>query len=121
MKLVPIIMNYCLLQLDILNFFLGVRLHWEFVPNFNFFKVNPQIFQQNRKVHISDCLDTNFHNIFYISLSDIRRENYPECDFLKRKIFFLNVSAVGEESINIMKIRNAHKLTMYANSYYSIN
>ena len=27
MKLVPIIMDYCLLQFDTLKFFLGVRLH----------------------------------------------------------------------------------------------
>ena len=44
MKLVPIIMDYCLLQFDILKFFLGVRLHGGgSQPNFNFFNVNPQI------------------------------------------------------------------------------
>ena len=43
MKLVPIIMDYCLLQFDVLKFFLGVRLHGGYQPNFNFFNVNPQI------------------------------------------------------------------------------
>ena len=52
MKLVPIIMDYCLLQFDPLKFFLGVRLHGGFLPNFNFFNVNPQIFQRNGKVHL---------------------------------------------------------------------
>ena len=32
-------------------------------PNFNFFNINPQILQRNRKVHLSNCLETNFHNI----------------------------------------------------------
>ena len=36
MKLVPIIMDYRLLQFDVLNFFLGVPLHGESLPNFNF-------------------------------------------------------------------------------------
>ena len=39
-KLVPIIMDYCLLQFDALKFFLGVRLHGGFLPNFNFFNIN---------------------------------------------------------------------------------
>ena len=45
-KLVPFIMDYCLLQFYALNFFLGVRIHrgrGEYLP-FNFFNVNPQIF-----------------------------------------------------------------------------
>ena len=63
MKLVPIILDYCLLQFDSLKFFLGVRLHGGSLPNFNFFKVNLQIFQRNRKDHHSDCLETNFHDI----------------------------------------------------------
>ena len=37
------------------------------LPNFNFFNVNPQIFQRNRKVHLRNCLETNFHNIPNIS------------------------------------------------------
>ena len=42
MKLVSIIMDYCLLQLDAFNFNLRVRLHGEVsLPNFSFFKVNP--------------------------------------------------------------------------------
>ena len=48
MKLVSIIMDYCLLQFDALKFFLGVRLHGGSVPNFSFFNVNSLIFQRNR-------------------------------------------------------------------------
>ena len=78
MKLVLIIMDYCLLQFDALNFFFGLRLHGGggSLPNFNFFKVNPQMFQWNRKDHLSSCLETNFHDIPNISLRDIRRRNY---------------------------------------------
>ena len=75
MKLVPIIMDYCLLQSDAVKFFLGVRLHLGFQRNFNFFNVNPKIFQRNRKVHLTNCLKTNFH-ISNINLRDIRRRNY---------------------------------------------
>ena len=75
MKLVPIIMDYWLLQFDALKFFLWVRLHGGSQPNFNFFNVNPQIFQRNSKVHFSNCLETNFHDIPNISLRDIRRRN----------------------------------------------
>ena len=39
MELVPIIMDYCLLQFDALKFFLGVRLHGGSLPNFNFFSM----------------------------------------------------------------------------------
>ena len=53
MKLVPIIMDYCLLQFDALKFFLGVRLHGGSLPNFYFFSVNSQIFQRNRRIHLS--------------------------------------------------------------------
>ena len=35
------IMDYCLLQIDALKFFLGFRLHGGSEPNFNFFDVNP--------------------------------------------------------------------------------
>ena len=76
MKVVPIIMDYCLLHFDALQFFLEVRLHGESLPNFNFFNINPQIFQRNRKVRLSNCLETNFHDIPNISLRDIRRGNY---------------------------------------------
>ena len=52
-KLVLIIMDFCLLQFDALNFFLRVRRHgWGSQANFNFFNVNPQIFQRNPKVHL---------------------------------------------------------------------
>ena len=43
-KLVPIIMDYCLLQFGALKFFLGVRLHGGSLPNFNFLNANPQFF-----------------------------------------------------------------------------
>ena len=36
---IPIIMDYCLLQFDALNFFLGVRLYGVSQPNSNFFYV----------------------------------------------------------------------------------
>ena len=62
MKLVPINMDYCLLQFDALKFFPGVRLRRQSVPNFNFFNINRQISQLNRKAPYSNCLDTNFHH-----------------------------------------------------------
>ena len=74
MKLV-VIMVYCLLQFDALKFFLGGLSTWGSLPNFNFFNVNPQIFQRNRKVHLSNCLETNFHDIPNISLSDTLFKN----------------------------------------------
>ena len=62
-KLVPIIMDYCLLQFDALEIFLEVRLHGESLPNYNFFKVNPLIFQGNHKAHLIKCLELNLHKI----------------------------------------------------------
>ena len=44
MKLILIIMNYCLLHFDALKFLLGIRLHGVSQPNFYFFNVNTQIF-----------------------------------------------------------------------------
>ena len=41
MKLVPIIMDYCLFQFDAVKYFLGVRLFAESLPNINFFNANP--------------------------------------------------------------------------------
>ena len=76
MKLVLIIIDYCLLQFDALKFFLEVRLHGGSQPNFDFFNVNPHIFKRNRKVHLTNCLETNFHDISIISLRVIRRRNY---------------------------------------------
>ena len=76
MKLVPTIMDYCLLQYDALKFFLRVRLHGGSRPHFNFFNVNPQTFQRNLKVHLTTYLETNFHNISNVSLRVIRRRNY---------------------------------------------
>ena len=61
MKMIPIIMDQYLLYFDALKFFLGVRLHGGgSQPNFNFFNINPQIFQRNRKVHLTICLEKNF-------------------------------------------------------------
>ena len=68
MKLIPMNTDYCLLQFDVLKFFLGVHLHGRFQPNFNFFNVNLQIFRRNREVHFTNCLKTNFHNISNIGL-----------------------------------------------------
>ena len=76
MKLVPLIMDYCQVQFDALKFFLGVRLYGGSLLNSNFFNINPQISQRNRKVHLTNCLKTNFHNISNISLRVIRRRNY---------------------------------------------
>ena len=75
-KLVPLNMDNCLLQFDTLKFFLGVGLHGGSQPNFNFFNVNHQIFQRNRKVHLSNRLQTNFHDISNIRLRVIRDRNY---------------------------------------------
>ena len=72
----PIKMDFCLLQFDALKFPLGAHLHEESLPNFNFFNVKPQIFQRNRKVHLTNCLETNFHDIHNIRLKDIRDGNY---------------------------------------------
>ena len=76
MKFVPIIKGYCLLQVDALRIFLGVRLHGRSPLNFNFFKVNPETFQRNRKLHLSNCLVTNFHDISKISVRVIKRRSY---------------------------------------------
>ena len=81
MKLVGISIDYCLLQFDALKFFLGLPLHGGSHPNFNFFNVNPQIFQRNRKVHLTNCLETNFDDISIISLRVIRRRNYGKSRF----------------------------------------
>ena len=75
MKMVLIVTDYCLLQYDTLKFFLGARLHGGSLPNFQFFNVNHPICQRNRKVHRSNCQDTNFRNISDISLRIIRRRN----------------------------------------------
>ena len=90
MKRVPTIMDYCLLQLDALKVFFGLRLHGGSLPNFNFFNVNLKIFQPNRKVHLSNCLGTNFHDISIISLRVITRRNYTKCEVLRGiNIFFI--------------------------------
>ena len=68
MKLVPFNRRYCLLEVAALKFFLGDCLHGESISKFNIFNVNPLIWQRNRKVHRSNLLDTNFHNISDISL-----------------------------------------------------
>ena len=58
-KLVPVIIDYCLLQFVAIKFFSGIRLHGGSQPNFNFFNVNSQIFQRNRKVYLTN-LERNF-------------------------------------------------------------
>ena len=75
-KLTPVIINFCLVEFDTLKFFFGVCLHGGSLPNFNFFNVNPPIFLRNCKVRLTNCLETNFHNISSISLRVIRRRNY---------------------------------------------
>ena len=63
-QFIPINMHYCLVQFDALKFFIGIRLHRGPQPNFNFFnKFFQQIFHRNRKVHLTNCLETNFHDI----------------------------------------------------------
>ena len=76
MKHIPISMDYCLLQFHASKFYLRVRLHEGSLPNFNFFNINPQIFQRNCKIHLSNFQDTNFHNISNSSLRAIKRRNY---------------------------------------------
>ena len=68
-------MDYCLHQFNVLKFFLGVHVHGGSQPNFKFFNVNPQIFQRNRKVHLTNGLETNFQDISINSLRVIRRRN----------------------------------------------
>ena len=67
-KLIPINMDYCLLQFDALELF-GVHLHGGgSLPNFNFFNINTQIWQQNCKVHLSTYLVqifTKFLTLFW--------------------------------------------------------
>ena len=76
MKLLPINMEYCLLESEALNFFLGFRLDGGSLLNVNSFNVNPKIRHGNYKVHRSNCLDTKFHNISHISLRVIWFKNY---------------------------------------------
>ena len=42
-KFMLINMDFCLLEFDALNFFLGDRLHGVFLPNFNFFSAKQPI------------------------------------------------------------------------------
>ena len=64
---IPINMGYCLLQFHAMKLFLGVRFHRESLSKLNFFNVNFQIWQPNRKVHRLNRLDTIFHSISDIS------------------------------------------------------
>ena len=79
-----------------LKFFFGSRLQGGSLPNFNFFNVNHQFFQRNRKVHLSNCLEKKFHDIPNINLRDIRRRNYSYYEVLRRNFFLLNKSGVDE-------------------------
>ena len=76
MKLVPIIMDNCLLQFDALKIFLGGASAWGSLPNFNFFNATPRIRQRKCKVRRLNCLNTNVHNISDISLRDSRCRNH---------------------------------------------
>ena len=58
-----------------LKIFLGVCAHGSYLPNFNFVRVNPRIWQRNCKIVKSNFLDTNFQNIPDIVLSVIRSRN----------------------------------------------
>ena len=89
MKLVPFIMDYCLLWFEALKFLLRVRLHGRSQPKFYFFNVSPQIFQRNHKVHLSNSLETNFYNISSISFRVIRHRNHSYCSNLRGKTFLL--------------------------------
>ena len=59
----------------------------ESLPNFIFFNINPQIFQRNRKVYLSKCLETNFHNISNVSLRVIGGSELWIMQCLKKKVF----------------------------------
>ena len=58
-------MDYCLFQFGAFKFFLRMRLHGGSISNFNLLNANTQNCQCNRKVHRSNCLDTNFLNVSY--------------------------------------------------------
>ena len=75
MKLVPIIMDYCLFQFDALKFFLDERLRGSLYLTLLFSMQTPKC-KRNRKVHLSNCLETNFHNISNINLRVIRLRHY---------------------------------------------
>ena len=83
MKLIPVIMDYCLLQFGASKFLLGVRLHGGCLSNLDFFNVNPQISQRNCNDHYSNCLNTDFRHASDIILRVIRNRNYNLCEFLK--------------------------------------
>ena len=84
--------------MDALKIFFGLRLHGGGgpLPNFYFFNVNPQIFKRNRKVHLSNSLETDFHNISKVNLRVIRRRNYSYSENLTEKFFLLNISDMNE-------------------------
>ena len=75
-----------------------------------FCNVSPQIFQRNRKVHLTNCLEKNFHNISSIRLRVIRRRNYiANASFLGRKVFLLNISGVDEINIFFIRFHSHHQ------------
>ena len=78
-------------------------------PNINFFYVNLQIFQRNSKVHLSNCLETNFCNISNISLRVTRRRSYSSCEVSRRKFLLLILLVwmkLNEENINFIHTNN---------------
>ena len=58
-------MDYCLLQFNVLKFLLGDRLHGRYQPNFNFFNVNLQNFQQNHKAK------SKLHILIFVKLKNV--------------------------------------------------
>ena len=101
MKLVPIIMDYCLLHFYALKFFLRVCLHGRSLLNLNFFKWNsppPRTFQRNRNDHLSNCLDANFHNAseFLRARELLAVGNIANARFKEECFFQLNISGVNE-------------------------
>ena len=86
-KLAPINMDSSIPCFKIL---LRLRLLGRFLTNFNFFNVNPEIRQSNRKCLRSNCLDTELQSISDISLKVIKRENSNyNASFLRRTFFSL--------------------------------
>ena len=83
-KMKPITINVIIVYLIwCFNYFSGVCLHGGgcLYLTSNFFKVSPKIWQQNRKVHLSDSLDTNFYIISNISTRILSNAKFYEESF----------------------------------------
>ena len=70
------------------------------LPKFNFFNVNPQISQQNCKVHHLNCLDTHFCKIPDICLRVTRCRLMNIISFLEKSFFLKYISGADEKSVN---------------------